>query len=438
MRFTYGGDFIMLKYRPTLKQNARTLRTDMTDAEKMLWSRLRRKQLLDVQFYRQKPVGPYILDFYAPSAKLVVEVDGSQHANAGSTTRDERRDAYLASKGLSVLRFDNLQVLREMDAVVGTIYNAIYVHSAGDLRRGEIPPSPPFSKGGMAFASFGNPIKILLSQSEAALAAALDLDQREARLEAQILLCRALDRPRSWLVSHDRDALAQEQAAAFDALLARRLQGEPIAYILGEREFFSLDFKVSPAVLIPRPETELLVELALERIPPGQPCRVLDLGTGSGAVAISLALRRRQADILAVDRSAAALEVARNNAQSLGAHNLRFAQSDWYGTLEGAKFDLIASNPPYIAAADPHLARGDVRFEPISALVAGDDGLDDIRTIVRHAPTYLNPAGWLLFEHGHDQADACRALLMRAGFSQVATGLDLAKIPRVTYGQRPG
>lgn len=276
-----------------------------------------------------------------------------------------------------------------------------------------------------------------LRQAESALAAALGLDPREARLEAQILLCRALGQPRSYLVSHDRDLLLPEQADAFAALIERRLKGEPIAYILGEREFYSLSFKTTPAVLIPRPETELLVELALERIPSGQPCRVLDLGTGSGAVACALALHRPQAEVLAVDRSAAALEIARENAQSLGARNLRFARSDWYGALAGEKFDLIVSNPPYIAAADPHLAQGDVRFEPVSALAAGADGLDDIRLIVEGAPAHLNPSGWLLFEHGYDQAEAGRQLLAQAGFSRVSTSDDLAGIPRVTYGQMP-
>ena len=270
-----------------------------------------------------------------------------------------------------------------------------------------------------------------------ALAAALGLDPREASLEAQILLCRAIQQPRSWLVSHDRDPLSPGQAAAFDALLQRRLRGEPVAYILGEREFYSLNFKVTPAVLIPRPETELLVELALERIPVGHPCRVLDLGTGSGAVAISLALHRPRADVTAVDQSAAALAVAEENVRQLGARNLHLLPSNWYGALAGATFDLIVSNPPYIAATDPHLAQGDVRFEPAAALASGKDGLDDIRTIVRGAAAHLKPAGWLLFEHGYDQAAACRKLLAQAGFEQVASAADLAGIERVTYGQRP-
>lgn len=275
----------------------------------------------------------------------------------------------------------------------------------------------------------------LLRQAEPALAAVLGLDAREARLEAQILLCRAIGQPRSYLAAHDRDPISPDQAAIFAALLERRLGGEPIAYILGEREFYSLNFRVTPAVLIPRPETELLVELALARIPAGLPCRVLDLGTGSGAVAVALAVHRPRTEVLAVDRSAAALEIARENAQRLGAGNVHLLQSDWYGALAGEKFDLIVSNPPYIAAADPHLAQGDLRFEPAAALASGEDGLDCIRTIVQDAPAHLNPEGWLLFEHGYDQAETCRELLIQAGFSQVASSADLAGIPRVSYGQ---
>jgi len=278
-------------------------------------------------------------------------------------------------------------------------------------------------------------LRDLLRQAETVLSAALGLDPRESRLEAQILLCHVMQHPRSYLAAHDRDPILPEQAAAFAALLQRRLQGEPIAYILGEREFYSLNFKVTPAVLIPRPETELLVDLALERLPADRPCRVLDLGTGSGAVAVTLALHHPQAEVVAVDQSPAALEVARENAQRLGAGNLHLIQSDWYSALDGEKFDLIVSNPPYIAAADPHLAQGDLRFEPAAALASGADGLDDIRIIVRGAAAHLRPGGWLLFEHGYDQAAACRELLAQAGFDQVGSGADLAGIARVSYGQ---
>jgi len=274
-----------------------------------------------------------------------------------------------------------------------------------------------------------------LRQGANALGTTLNLDPRESRLEAQILLCHIMQQPRAWLAAHDRDPLPPEQAAAFDALLQRRLGGEPIAYILGEREFYSLSFKVTPAVLIPRPETELLVELALERLPADRSVRVMDLGTGSGAVAVTLALHRPHAEVTAVDRSAAALEVARENMQRLGAGNLQLFQSDWYSALLRQNFDLIVSNPPYIAAADPHLAQGDVRFEPPAALASGADGLDDIRTIIKGATVHLKPGGWLLFEHGYDQAAACRELLAQAGFGQVASAADLAGIARVSYGR---
>jgi len=269
------------------------------------------------------------------------------------------------------------------------------------------------------------------------ICAALALDPRVARLEAQILLGKSLGgRSRAWLIAHDRDPLTPPQAAAFQELLGRRLAGEPVAYILGEREFYGMTFKVTPAVLIPRPETELLVELALARLSKDSPARVLDLGTGSGAVALSIAAQRPQAMVTAVDISPAALEVARENAQRLAISNVRFLQGAWFTALPPQdKFDLIVSNPPYIAAFDPHLAQGDVRFEPAGALASGTDGLDDIRTIVSDAPAYLVPGGWLLFEHGYDQAAACRALLEQAGYVAVANSTDLAGIERVTLGQ---
>lgn len=276
----------------------------------------------------------------------------------------------------------------------------------------------------------------LLNSGAAALIGTLALERQDARREAQILLGHALVKPRSWLIAHDRDALDPAQIVFFHALLERRLKGEPIAYIVGEREFYGHVFKVTPAVLIPRPETELLVELALQRLPLDKPVRLLDLGTGSGAVALSLALARPSLRGIAVDLSPAALAVAQGNAARLGATNVEFRSGSWFAPLaESEHFDLIVSNPPYIAAEDIHLGQGDLRFEPVGALAAGIDGLADIRQIVAGAAHFLKPGGWLLFEHGFDQGAACRELMQRAGFSQIATAIDLAGLDRVTLGQ---
>jgi release factor glutamine methyltransferase len=278
----------------------------------------------------------------------------------------------------------------------------------------------------------------ILAQDSQRLRQALDLDQREARLEIQILLCHVLGVARSWLIGHDRDTLQKPAEQAYATLLARRLAGEPIAYIVGSREFFGLEFKTTQAVLIPRPETELLVELALERIPQNQPCNVLDLGTGSGAIAISIAKNRPFATVTAVDQSQAALAVARENAARLQVHNLRLLHGNWFDTLEEEMFELIVSNPPYVEAADPHLLQGDVRFEPLSALASGEDGLDDIRCIAAAAPQHLRPGGWLLFEHGYNQGADCRELLRQQGFSAVETNRDLAGLERVSLGVKEG
>lgn len=275
----------------------------------------------------------------------------------------------------------------------------------------------------------------ILLQTAAALSAALELDSRAARLEAQILLGHALGKSRAWLIAHDSEAPAPRQTDLFHKLLERRLAGEPVAYLLGEREFFGMPFRVSPAVLIPRPETELLVELALVHLPPDRPFRVLDLGTGSGAIAIAIARHRPLARVIAVEYSPASLEVARANAARLGAHNVDFRQGSWFSALAPEeRFGIIVSNPPYVANGDPHLARGDVRFEPVAALVSGADGLDDIRAIVSGARAHLAPGGWLMLEHGYDQAAACRALLEASGYGNVASADDLAGIARVTMG----
>ena len=217
------------------------------------------------------------------------------------------------------------------------------------------------------------------------------------------------------------------------------MSGEPMAYILAEREFYSEVFTVSPAVLIPRPETELLVDLALERIEPKQQCRVLDLGTGSGAIAIAIAIHRPHVEVVAVDKSESALELAARNAGRLleDAKRVQFVRSDWFGQFEdkGTRFELIVSNPPYVAEGDAHLADGDVRFEPKQALVAGQEGLEDLRRIIGDAPAYLKEGGWLLVEHGYDQAEACRTILQRAGFVDLVAERDLAGILRVSGGR---
>lgn len=273
----------------------------------------------------------------------------------------------------------------------------------------------------------------LLRRAQAALAETQLSTESEVRIEAKMLLSHALGKVSpAWLIAHEDEAVAMERQTVFDAALQRRLGGEPIAYILGEREFYGLKFKVTPATLIPRPETELLVELALERLP--QRGRVLDLGTGCGAIALSIAHARPDTEVTAVDASRQALEVARENARQLKLRNARCLHSEWFSALADERFDLIVSNPPYIAADDPHLQQGDLRFEPRSALASGADGLDDIRTIIRQAKDHLVPGGRLLFEHGYDQALQARELLQAGGFAAVFTARDLAGIERASGG----
>ena len=254
-------------------------------------------------------------------------------------------------------------------------------------------------------------------------------------VDAEHLLLHVLARPRSWLFAHADDAVADAEAAAFRALVERRAQGEPVAYLTGTQGFWSLELAVTPATLIPRPETERLVELALERLPAGVAVRVADLGTGSGAIALAIARERPQAQVIATDASAAALEVARANAERNRVRNVQFRQGDWLAPLAGERFDLIASNPPYIADGDPHLCAGDLRFEPPTALSSGADGLDAIRVIVRDARAMLQPGGWLLLEHGWDQGDAVRALLQGGGYGDVATEQDLEARDRISLGR---
>jgi len=255
-------------------------------------------------------------------------------------------------------------------------------------------------------------------------------------IDAQVLLAHVLGVERAWLAAHATDALPMSSTERFFALARRRRGGEPVAYLVGSREFWGLSFAVDPSVLIPRPETETLVEWALERLPRGRAVRVLELGTGSGAIALALAHERPDAAIVATDRSAEALAMARANAERMKLANVHWLQSDWYRQLadRDGRFDLIASNPPYVAAGDPHLREGDVRFEPPSALVAGIDGLDALRIIIDGARERLVAGGSLVVEHGHDQAAAALGLLRRAGFAALESRRDLAGIPRVVAG----
>ncbi|MFM4926544.1 peptide chain release factor N(5)-glutamine methyltransferase [Aeromonas veronii] len=261
------------------------------------------------------------------------------------------------------------------------------------------------------------------------------------RADADVLLCHLLDCRRSYLMTWPERELDAAQQATLQRLLARRLNGEPIAHLVGEREFWSLPLKVSPATLIPRPDTEVLVEQALTRIPQG-PCAVLDLGTGTGAIALALKSERPEVDVWAVDRMADAAALARENSAALGLP-IEVRDGSWFEPLgepdrdNTPRFAVIVSNPPYIDGADPHLEQGDVRFEPRSALVADDAGLADIRHIVAHAPAYLLTDGWLLLEHGWDQGKAVRQLLRDGGYREVATVRDYGDNDRVTLGLCP-
>ncbi len=254
------------------------------------------------------------------------------------------------------------------------------------------------------------------------------------RTDAEYLLMHVTGRDRTWLRLHDDAELPPSQHEAFRLLLARREKGEPVAYLTGERGFWSLDVTVSPATLIPRADTELLVEMALEKLPLSEPRRVLDLGTGSGIIALAIKKERPRCHVTAVDASEDALQVAAANAAKLQLE-IGFVHSNWYAALEGQVFDMVVANPPYIAADDPHLGQGDLRFEPLSALVAGEQGLADLRRIVVQAPRYLSAGGWLMLEHGFGQAEAVQQLLRDNGFIEVATRQDLGGQPRATQGR---
>ncbi|WP_024695387.1 peptide chain release factor N(5)-glutamine methyltransferase [Pseudomonas syringae] len=262
-------------------------------------------------------------------------------------------------------------------------------------------------------------------------------DSPTARLDAELLLAAALGKPRSFLHTWPERIVSTEAALAFADYLRRRRTGEPVAYILGQQGFWKLDLEVAPHTLIPRPETEMLVEAALEQVPAFAPAKVLDLGTGTGAIGLALANDRQQWKVTAVDRVPEAVALAERNRQRLQLDNAEVLESHWFSALQGRQFDLIISNPPYIAEADPHLSAGDVRFEPSSALTAGADGLDDLRMIIGQAPAHLSPGGWLLLEHGYDQGAAVRDLLIQQGFERIQTRRDLGEHERITFGCRP-
>ena len=261
-------------------------------------------------------------------------------------------------------------------------------------------------------------------------------DSPTPRLDAELLLAQALGKSRGYLHTWPEREPEASQLERFQAALARRRAGEPVAYILGRQGFWSLDLDVASHTLIPRPDTELLVETALALLP-ATPLQVLDLGTGTGAIALALACERPAWQVTGVDRVPEAVALAQGNGTRLQLANARFAESCWFSALAGQRFQLIVSNPPYIAAADPHLSQGDVRFEPSSALVAGIDGLDDIRVIIEQAPAHLLAGGWLLLEHGFDQAEAVRELLVQRGFAAVDSRRDLGGHQRISLGQWP-
>ncbi len=274
-------------------------------------------------------------------------------------------------------------------------------------------------------------IRVLLQQATAALA-----QSTSPRLDIEIILCHCLKVPRSYLYMYPEQELPSSILVEFQALLSKRQQGYPIAYLIGQREFWSLNLMVTPATLIPRPETELLVDLALAKIPPEMEFSIADLGTGSGAIALAIAKERPQVMVYGVDKSLAALEVAKLNAKHLQISNVIFIAADWLTAFAPATFDLVVSNPPYLAEQDPHLAEGDIRFEPAMALVAGHDGLQDYRILIKQAKSILKPEGKLLFEHGYQQAESIASLLTEQGYSAISAYRDLADKPRVISAEK--
>lgn len=301
----------------------------------------------------------------------------------------------------------------------------------------DAPDSRPVAEGGAA-------VTVMSCRQASAPSATVAQLLQQARQwvpeagEAEWLLAHVLKRSRSWLYVHDHEWVDADTHAHYADLLRRRVQGEPIAYLTGQRGFWALDLDVTADTLIPRVETELLVEAALERIPEDAAWRLADLGTGSGAVALAIAHERGQCSVLAVDVSAAALAVAQRNADRNDIRNVRFTQGDWYAPLQGERMHVLVSNPPYIADTDPHLQRGDLRFEPALALASGADGLDAIRAIAAGALLHLLPGGWLLVEHGCSQGQAVRDIFEACGLQRVLTLRDLEGRERVTVGQAPG
>lgn len=255
-----------------------------------------------------------------------------------------------------------------------------------------------------------------------------------ARMDAYLLMQEVLGVNRAWLISHPEYVLAEAQQQKFQTYLEQRMRGEPIAYILGYREFFGMQLKVNRSTLIPRPDTETLVEATLQGIPTESTCQILDLATGSGAVALALAKARPMARVIGTDISPSALQIAIENSVRLGLNHVRFMCSDWFSALMDLKFDVIVSNPPYIADGDEHLRQGDLRFEPMQALASGSDGLDALRNVIRNAACHLTPGGQLLVEHGYDQADQVSTLFRTAGYCDIRHFTDLAGILRVTAG----
>ncbi|MDH5258247.1 MAG: peptide chain release factor N(5)-glutamine methyltransferase [Gammaproteobacteria bacterium] len=256
-----------------------------------------------------------------------------------------------------------------------------------------------------------------------------------ARLDAEVLFSFGLGWQRTHLITRDTEQLSEEQVETVNKLISRRVNGEPVAYITGEQEFWSLPLMVNASTLIPRPETERLVEVALEYLPANESKRVLDLGTGSGAIVLALALERPANTYVAVDFSEDALKVAQHNAAKLKISGITFHQASWFSKLDNQKFDLIVSNPPYIESDDEHLSRGDVAAEPMTALASGIDGLDDLRLIIKQAPDFLNASGWIMLEHGWNQAENVRSILIDNGYNNVQSIKDFSNIERLTIAQ---